>query len=252
MDSADEIDEESQGRVPQQERIRNPAFGSSDNDFNPSYDLPFPSAEPPNLTTNGSRGLVFLNRFAKLRACSEGLPTSRFIGSFGFVTNAGGVDIGVLPIIFRCVWPPDSGSRHTLLHLTKDMNLQDLARALDLALKIVDTGGAIASTEIVWACGPETTPNTLHSFSWQYLMLGQLKNGIVEVHVESIADALTCACGARLPEDDWTLDRLRARYDRRMLKSVCLTCLSYRNIEKHDAQEEAGQSLLQALTWDPS
>ena len=136
--------------------------------------------------------------------------------------------------------------------MAASMDLKDVGRALDLAFKIVDTGGAIASTEIVWKHGPETRPNTLHSFGWQYSVLGQLKNGIVEVHVEPIDDALKCACGARIPEDEWTLKQLRARYDRRMSKSVCLTCLDYRDKKKHDEQEEASRSLMEMLTWDPS
>lgn len=256
MDFAGDYHENSQDQTPQQERtigFLDHAFGSSNDDFNPSYDMPFLApSQFSGSATNQSRGLNFLNRFAKTRAYLEGLPTSRFIGSFGFVTKAGDARIGRLPIMFRCVWPPDSGSRHTLLRMTASMDLKDIGRALDLAFKIVDTGGAIASTEIVWAHGHETRPNTLHSFGWEYSILGQLQNGIVEVHVQSIADALRCACGVRIPEDERTLKRLRARYDRRMFKSVCLTCLHYQGEKKHDAQEETSQSLVRVLTWDPS
>ena len=251
VDFAGDYDEELQHHAPQQERtvgsLSHP-LSSSNGDFNPSYDIPFSSNQFPDPATVKSRGLDFLNRFAKTRAGLEGLPTSRFVGSFGFVTKAGDIKIGPLPIMFRCVWPPDAGSRHCVLHMTASMDLKDLGRALDLAFKIVDTGGAITSTEIIWVHGPETRPNTLHSFSWEYSMLGQLKNGIVDVHVESIADALKCACGARIPKDDWVLKRLRARYDRRMFKSVCLTCLTYQDEKNRDAQEEASQSLM----WDPS
>ena len=229
---------------------RHHAFRSSNDNFNPSYDVPFSPNQFPDHATNNSRGLDFLNKFAKTRAQLEGLPTSRFIGSFGFATKAGDLNIGPLPIMFRCVWPLDCGSRHTLLHITASMDLKNLGRALDMAFQIVDTGGAIASTEIVWVHGPETRPSTAYSFNWEYSMLGQLQNGIVEVHVESIADAMRCACGARIPKKDWNLKRLRARYDRRMFKSVCLKCLRYQ--KEHDAQEEASQSLMQVLTWNPS
>ncbi|KAL8793761.1 MAG: hypothetical protein Q9195_003703 [Heterodermia aff. obscurata] len=252
MDFAGDYDEELQDQAPQQERpigLMDHAFGSSNDEFNPPNDVSFSPFQFPDPE---SRGLSFLNRFAKERACLEGFPTSHFIGSFGFVTKAGVWKTGVLPIMYRCVWPPGSGSRHTLLHMTASMDLKDLGRALDLAFKIVDTGGAVASTEIVWARSPATRPNNLHSFSWEYSILGQLKNGIVEVHVESIPDALTCACGARIPEADWTLKKLRARYDRRIFKSVCLACLRDQREKKIEAQkEEARQDLPPPPVWDP-
>ena len=255
MDFPGDYHEGKQDQAPQQERtigFLDHPFSSSNKGFNPSADTTFYPNQFPDSAINRSRGLDFLNGFAQQRAYLEGLPTSRFIGSFGFVTKAGAVRMGPLPIMFRCVWPPGSCSRHALLYMAASMDLRDLGRALDLAFKIVDRGGAIASTEIVWTRGPETRPNTLHSFGWQYSVLGQLKNGIVEVHVESIDDALRCACGARIPEDELTLKRLRARYDRRMFKSVCLTCLSYWDEKKRDEQEEESQSLMQMLTWDPS
>ena len=256
MDFAADHDEEPQDQAPQMEGpfgFMNHAFASSNGDFDPSFNIPLRTSQYPDPAIRNSRGLYFLNKFAKTRACLEGSPTSRFVGSFGFVTETGELRDGVLPILFRCVWPPGSGSRHVLLHMTSSIDLKDLGRALDLAFKIVDTGGAIASTEIVWVHGPETRPNTVPSFDFEYSLLGHLQNGIVEVRVESIADALRCVCGASIPREAWALKRLRARYDRRMFKSVCLACLEYqKDQKKNDAQEEeASQIQLRALAWDP-
>ena len=57
-----------------------------------------------------------------------------------------------------------------------------------------------------------------------YSQLGRFKNGIVEVQVEPIEEALTCACGSVIPEELWVLDRLRMRCDERMFRSVCRAC----------------------------
>ena len=73
-------------------------------------------------------------------------------------------------------------------------------------------------------------------------MLGQLMNGIVEVSVESLEDALKCDCGVEIPSEDFVLRKLRMRYDRRMFKSVCFFCLDLRDIfteeQQHEEEEE--------------
>lgn len=65
-------------------------------------------------------------------------------------------------------------------------------------------------------------------YEWEYASLGQLMNGIVEVRVEAIDEALRCACGLRIPAEEFVVKRLRMRCDRRMFKAVCLFCLDLR------------------------
>ena len=68
------------------------------------------------------------------------------------------------------------------------------------------------------------SPDDRRAVDRMYHLLGRHKNGIVKVHVQSIEEALTCACGSVIPEKPWILQRLRMRCDERMFKSVCSTC----------------------------
>lgn len=67
-------------------------------------------------------------------------------------------------------------------------------------------------------------PDDRATLDLMYDHLGREKNGIVEVQVELIENALTCACGSVIPAEPWVLQRLRMRCDERMFRSVCRAC----------------------------
>ena len=67
-----------------------------------------------------------------------------------------------------------------------------------------------------------------------YNELGRFKNGIIEVQVEPIEKALTCACGSVIPEEPRVMQRLRMRCDERMFRSVCRACHEGRPAEQKE------------------
>lgn len=210
---------------------------------------PTPAPAPtPRPFNHESGSTVALDNFAKAQAQAEGWPTSHYIGSFTAIRKAGDETPPLIPIMFRTVWPPIFGSRHALIHIKPAMDLRSLGRILDNTFTIVDHGGAVASTEIAWTWGHVSTPETKVQYEWEYASLGQLMNGIVEVRVEAIEEALRCACGLKIPAEEFVIKKLRMRCDRRMFKAMCFFCLDLRDRARE--QEEEGRVVeVRELSW---
>ena len=152
--------------------------------------IPHPLRYGLGLAKHETGSLDFLHQFAISQAYASNLAGSQFVGSFDSVLAEDAGIIKRIPLMFRCVWPPGFGSRHALINVHPSIDLRSLARGVDYIFGIVDSRGAIASTEIVWAFGERSRPETRIEFGWKYVTLGEMMNGIVEIHVESIEDAL--------------------------------------------------------------
>ena len=79
------------------------------------------------------------------------------------------------------------------------------------------------------------------SVGGEYAQLRRLMNGVVEVRVEGVDEALRCACGLRIPVEEWVVERLRMRCDRRMFRAVCLFCLGLRVVDREREGEGRGE-----------
>lgn len=98
--------------------------------------------------------IAWLNRLANALARQQGLLESYFVGTFSTSAAEAHQDVCPMSIMFRCVWPPGSISRHAFIRMLPSTQNRDLGRVLDIAFDIVDQGGAVKSTETVWCTRP--------------------------------------------------------------------------------------------------
>ena len=94
--------------------------------------------------------ISWLNRFANRLAQEQGIPGSYFVGTFSTSAAEAYRDVCPMSVMFRCVWPPGTMSRHAFIRMLPETQNRDLGRAIDLAIDLVDKGGAVKRTESVW------------------------------------------------------------------------------------------------------
>lgn len=135
--------------------------------------------------------------------------TSIFLGHKYIATGDG----PALPIIVRCVWPPNTASRHAVIRMKPSVPEQALAAKLCETFEIPTTGGVITNTGFSWISGlcpfEDTTdpldPATATSkrrpakltrrpeFAECIERLGAGKGGIIELVVKSPQQFAVCS-----------------------------------------------------------
>ncbi|MCJ1476111.1 hypothetical protein MMC13_004776 [Lambiella insularis] len=172
----------------------------------------------------------------------------------------------LMPIMFRCTWPPGAQSRHILILMKTSIPLDDFGIAVNDKFHIIETGGVIRQTVPNWAShnpfGPvaflppklleirETVASTLGIDSPPTLgqiiaMMGSGAVGIMDVHVQSIDDACFCAlCRRHYQVTDEEKERRKELFRRSFdgIISACGKCRDGRGSEEADAALRAVRS----------
>ena len=135
--------------------------------------------------------------------------TSVFLGHKYIPTGDG----PAFPIIVRCVWPPNTASRHAVIRMKPSVPEQALAAKLYETFDIPTTGGIITNTGFSWIsgyCPFEDTPDPLDpatatsnirpakltrepEFAESIERLGASKGGIIELVVKSPQQFAVCS-----------------------------------------------------------
>ena len=110
-------------------------------------------------------------------------PASRYIGQRRL--KAGPPDEPMVRVMFHCVSPPNSESRHVLLHLRPSVPEEDLAKKLDEIFEIHSNAGVITRTmpEFMPGFNPITVPDkgTILSSNLLYIVLHTLTDRSVQL-----------------------------------------------------------------------
>ena len=94
--------------------------------------------------------IAWLNQFANWLAQQRGIIGSYYVGTFSTKAVDARPDICPMSVMFSCVWPWGTMSRHAIIRLLPSTRTRDLGFALDLAFDLVDKGGVVKRTETVW------------------------------------------------------------------------------------------------------
>ena len=150
---------------------------------------------------------------------------SRFLGDIPYISETSSTDTA-FPIMVRCVYPPDTQSRHAVINLKLSMSENALASKLYEVFDLKPTKGIITSCVVVlvhelWtftANGPPTlatgadTQVSTGDFAQTLEVLGSTKCGIVELDVISEKEYTLCPnCGHQINADAAMLQRVRLR-----------------------------------------
>ena len=147
--------------------------------------------------------------------------TSRFLGSVICATGRLS-DETMLPIMVRCVFPPNTQSRHAIIHITLSTKPEALAAKLyemfDLKLLkgiLVDTFTQTAYNDKM--ADAETLERALE-------LQGTIKCGILVLKVISEEQFAVCPnCNHHAHPDTATLQRVRSRFID--VQRLCVRCL---------------------------
>lgn len=120
----------------------------------------------------------------------------------------------LVPIFFRCTWPAGSRSRHKLIWMKPSIPDQAFGAAINDAFNVLQAGGAVKNTAVVWAQSnpfAEPTPRGMAArekvkraaglsspptMQQNLTMMGETMNAILQVVAEPLQDATKCfKCG---------------------------------------------------------
>ena len=162
---------------------------------------------------------------------------SRFLGDEPYISEESSPD-AAFPVMFRCVYPPDTQSRHAVIHIKLSMSEKALASKLYEVFDLKPTKGIIKSSVVVlihelWtftANGPPTlatgagTQVSTSDFGKTLEVLGSTKSGIVELDVISEKEYTLCpSCGHQGSADAAMLQLVRLRCID--VQRQCIRCL---------------------------
>ena len=151
--------------------------------------------------------------------------TSRFLGDKPYIAEESSLDSS-FPLMVRCVYPPDTQSRHAIINISLSMSEKALASKLYEVFDLKPTKGIITSSDVVligelWtfpATGPPTlatganTQVSTSDFGKTLEVLGSTKSGIVELEVISELEYTLCpSCGHQGNADAAMLPLVRLR-----------------------------------------
>ena len=163
--------------------------------------------------------------------------TSRFLGEIPYTLDDSSEDTS-FPIMVRCVYPPDTQSRHAIIHIKLSMSEKALAAKLYEVFDLKGVDGIITSTDIVligelWkfsATGRPTlrtganTQVSTSDFGKTLKVLGSTKCGIVELDVISEDEYTLCpTCGHQGNADAAMLQLVRRSCI--YVQRQCLQCV---------------------------
>ena len=162
--------------------------------------------------------------------------TSRFLGS---ITLTSEIIPGerTYPVMVRCVYPPNTQSRHAVIYARLSTSEWEIALSLYDIFGISAKGGVIMNIASVWmkavrsstTNGPPTlitsagTPLSRRNFADFLELLGTTKQGIIEVEVISEEEFALCpSCNDQGTADPAMLERLLTRCID--VRRVCVQC----------------------------
>lgn len=171
----------------------------------------------------------------------------------------GSVTDALVPVFFRCAWPPGAKSRHLLIWMKPSIPNDALGTAINDAFRVIEAGGIIEKTVALWGgVNPFTDPSTngiaardtvrnavgLDDLPTQRQIVKMMEgtmNGIMQVVVESGWDAVKCfVCRERRPVTQRGLDNIRkSAFKPAFFCEGCIQRLGRQEIDRIRAQAEA-------------
>lgn len=163
--------------------------------------------------------------------------TSRFLGDKPYTLDDSSEDAS-FPIMVRCVYPPNTQSRHAVIHIKLSMSQKALASKLYEVFDLKEAKGIITSCDVVligelWnfpPTGPPTLPTgadtqiSTSDFGKTLEVLGSTKCGIVELDVISEKEYTLCpSCGNQVNANATTLQLVRRSCI--YVQRLCVQCL---------------------------
>ena len=130
-------------------------------------------------------------------------------------------------IMVRCVFPPNTQSRHAVIHMKLSMIEEQLASKLYEMFDLEATKGIITESVSVWSPGLLSAPRRMEfarHFNKGVALLGTTKGGILELKVISERQFAVCPrCNHQGIVDAAMLQRLRERCID--VRRLCIGCL---------------------------